>query len=326
MRALGRKRHLGPGFLLGDAHVVGVYDYFAIDWGYRVIPGAKTCADQWPELDRLAARQIDEPALRFGGENDPAAVDPTVNTQVLGSDPIESTDMGLRNIDRVVPMLIPATTNLGQPYYQLDEMYQALLVKRQKELASVAKLVGGVEETRYHAGRVTVPFKPVAADRQRKAVRFLLERGFTRPDALLDEQVLWRIAPYGRTDALQDTNVKLLAQIVDQDVFQRMAEGATFPGAVGSYQGVDLLLDLNEGLFRELKQAQPGIDLYRRDLQRSYVSILMARFSSSKGPSEFRVALRAGLADLALKLDQALKEVRDPQIRGYLKDLRATIE
>ena len=217
--------------------IIGVYDYFAIDWGYRVIPGAKTCADQWPELDRLAAKQLDDPALRYGGENDAADVDPTVNTQVLGSDPIGATDMGLRNIDRVVPMLIPATTDPGRPYYQLNEVYRTLLIKRQKELFSVAKIVGGVEEVRYQAGRGTAPFKPVAAERQRKAVKFLIERGFTRPDALLDPQVLWRIAPYGGADALQDTNQKLLAQLVNEDVFHRMAEAATFPGAVGTLPG-----------------------------------------------------------------------------------------
>ena len=150
-------------------------------------------------------------------------------------------------------------------------MYRTLLVKRQKELSSVAKIVGGVEEVRYQAGRGTVPFTPVAAERQRKAVKFLLERGFTRPDALLDPQVLWRMAPYGGADAVQDTNQKLLAQLVDKDVFHRMAEAATFPGAVGTYQGADLLLDLNDGLFSELKQPRPTIDLYRRDLQRGYV-------------------------------------------------------
>jgi hypothetical protein len=305
--------------------VIGVYDYFAIDWGYRVIRGAKSCADQWPELDRLAARQIDDPALRFGGENDAADVDPSVNTQVLGSDPIESTDMGLRNIDRVVPMLIPATTDLGRPYSQLSEVYRALLIKRQKELSSVAKIVGGVEEVRYQAGRGTVPFKPVAAERQRKAVKFLLERGFTRPDALLDPQVLWRMAPYGGADALQDTNQKLLAQLVNEDVFHRMAEAATFPGAVGTYQGADLLYDLNDGLFIELMQARPVIDLYRRDLQRAYVKLLVSSLSSSEGPSEFRVALRSGLGDLGSKLDQTMSKVRDPKTRAHLKDLRGAI-
>ena len=109
---------------------VGVYDYFAIEWGYRVIPGANDCDAEWPKLDRIAARQVDDPALRFGGENDTAQFDWTVNTQVLGSDPIAATDMGLRNIDRVVAMLIPATTSLGRPYNQLSEVYQALVTKR----------------------------------------------------------------------------------------------------------------------------------------------------------------------------------------------------
>jgi hypothetical protein len=222
-------------------------------------------------------------------------------------------------------MLIPATTNLGQPYYQLSEVYQTLLVKREKELLSVAKIVGGVEEVRYHAGRGTVPFTPVRAERQRKAVKFLLERGFTRPDALLDPQVLWRMAPYGGANALQDTNQKVLTQLVNEDVFHRMAEAATFPGAVGTYQGVDLLLDLNDGLFSELKQARPTIDLYRRDLQRGYVTHLVSSLSSSDGPSEFSVALRSGLADLASKLDQAAKKVRDPHTRGHLRDLKAAI-
>jgi dienelactone hydrolase len=86
-----------------------------------------------------------------------------------------------------------------------------------------------------------------------------------------------------------------------------------------------MLLDLNDGLFSELKQARPTIDLYRRDLQRGYVALLVSSLSSSGGPSEFRVALRSGLSDLANKLDQATKKVRDPQTRAHLRDLRAAI-
>jgi len=305
--------------------VIGVYDYFAIDWGYRVIPGAKSCADERPELDRLAARQLDDPALRFGGENDPAGVDPTVNTQVLGSDPIASTDMGLRNIDRVVPMLIPATVELGEPYYQLSEVYQVLVAKRQKELSSVAKIVGGIEETRYQGGRGGMPFRPVDADTQRKAVKFLLARGFTRPDALLDPEVLWRMAPYGGANALEDTNARLLAQLVDAGVFHRMAEAATFPGAKGAYRGTDLLVDLNDGLFSELGQARPVIDLYRSDLQREYVNLLVASLASSHGASEFSSALRSGLDDLASKLRHGEEKVDDSRTRAHLNDLLATM-
>ena len=307
---------------------VGVYDYFAIDWGYREIPGAHNCDEEWPELDRLAARQVDEPALRFGGENDSADVDPTVNTQVLGSDPIAATDLGLRNIDRVVPMLLAATTDLGRPYDQLEEFYRALLAKREKELSSVAKLIGGVEETRYEAGRGSVPFNPVSAQRQRKAVEFLLERGFTRPEALLNPDVLWRIEPAGGEDALQATNSRLLDQIVDADVFHRMAEAAMAPGASGSYQGADVLKDLSEGLFAELRAPHPKIDLYRRDLQRRYVAILISRLSSDDdgSESELSAAARGALGDLVSALEQATKKVSDSRTRLHLKDLRATID
>ena len=127
-------------------------------------------------------------------------------------------------------MLIPATTDLGRPYSQLSEVYATLLVKRQKELLSVAKIVGGVEEVRYHAGRGTVPFTPVPAERQRKAVKFLLDRGFTRPDALLDPQVLWRMAPYGGADAVQDTNQKLLAATGQQRRVPSHGRGGDLPG------------------------------------------------------------------------------------------------
>jgi len=186
-------------------------------------------------------------------------------------------------------------------------------------------MVGGVDEVRYQAGRGTLPFSPVPAEQQRKAVKFLVDRGFARPDALLDPQLLWRMSPYGGADAVQDTNQKLLAQLVNKDVFHRMAEAATFPGAQDTYDGADLLSDLNDGLFSELKQARPTIDLYRRDLQRAYVMLLLSSLSSSDGPSEFRVALKSGLGDLGNKLDQASKKVRDWPTRAHLKDLKAAI-
>jgi hypothetical protein len=58
--------------------------------------------------------------------------------------------------------------------------------------------------------------------------------------------------------------------------------------------------------------------MYRGDLQRGYVTLLLSSLSSSEGPSEFRVALRSGLDDLGSKLDQAAKKVRDPRTRAHL--------
>jgi hypothetical protein len=350
----------------------GPYDYFAIDWGYRQYGNGMTFDDEWPLLDRLAAKQLEDPMLRFGGEDAVATLDPGVTTQVLGSDPVAAADMGLRNVDRVAGMLIPATTQTGRDYQRLAEMYQALLVKRDNELGAVAKLVGGVQETRYQGGRGSAPFAPIPAERQRQAVKFLVDRAFTTPKYLLDPEVLMRITPTGGMDTLQGSNVKLLSKLLRPGVFNRMAEAKMLAAGKGVYTGIDMLRDLNDGLFSELDRQQPAVELYRRALQRNYVTLLMVssgaiddpgdastniddsvrdggtprrklskdlaylsspladtarQYTAARGrPSEFRSAVHAGVNHLAIKMDQAMKKIKDPDTLAHLRDLRGELE
>lgn len=354
----------------------GHYDFFAIEWGYKPIGGGMTCDDEWPMLDGMAARQIDEPMLRFGGEDAVAQFDAGVSTQVLGSDPIAAAALGLRNVDRTVALLLPATTERGHDYSRTAELYHQLVVTRHNQLLAVTKLVGSMEEIRYQALRGEIPFRPVPAARQRSAVGFLLERAFSTRQVLLDPDVLGRITPFGQADALQGSNVQLLSRLIAPAVFERMAESAERGDASAGYTGSDLLRDLNDGLFAELRQARPQITLYRRQLQRNYIRLLLAasgaisagedatsdidddggwdreqggrkrrgakrtiaasitstlaetgaQYRSGSGPSEFRVAARAGLEHLREKLDKALAKVRDPVVRAHLKDLRAELD
>ena len=224
----------------------------------------------------MAARQVTERMLRFGGEDEAALIDPTVTTAVIGSDPIAATDLGLRNVDRVMRILVSATTTEGRDYAQLAEAYQVLVMHRYRQLDAVARLVGGVVETRYGAGRGGVPYVPVDPALARAAVRFLMLRGFTMPVQLLDPNVLQRIAPDDASDALQGTNVKLLERLLDPAVFQRLSEATLLTPSANPYLGVDLLRDLNAGLFDELAWAPVKVGFYRRELQRNYVQLLVS--------------------------------------------------
>ena len=140
----------------------------------------------------------------------------------------------------------------------------------------MARLVGGVEETRYEADRGGLPFAPVDAARARAAVQFLVARGFATPARLLDPNVLRRIVPDGGSDPLQGSNLKLLQRLLDPGLLQRLA-GATLllPGAT-PYLGPDLLHDLDQGLFEELRRLPVEVGFYRRELQRNYVQLLVA--------------------------------------------------
>lgn len=278
----GDKAELFPKF--------GPYDYFAIDWGYRQFSehqgagGAMSCDDEWPMLDNLAAAQVKDRQLHFGGEDAIAPLDPSINTNVLGSDPVAAADLGLRNIDRTAALLVPATTRLGRDYALLADMYYALVQQRHRELAAVAKIIGGVEETRYQGGRGSTPFHPVSPARQREAVRFLIDRAFAPPEALLNPEILARITPTGGDDALQGSNIKLLQQLLDPGVFVRMVEASSADKKTKAYMGLDLLEDLNRGIFSELAAATPKIDPYRRQLQRNYITVLLVASGEISDP------------------------------------------
>jgi len=305
----------------------GPYDYFAIEWGYKqfthiaVVDGkriqqAMSSDTEWFRLDQLAAQQVTNPMLRYGGEDDAAAVDPQVGMHVVGGDPIEAADLGLLNIDRVMPMLIPGTTQLGGSYERMAELYDTLITQRHRELLAVVKLVGGVEETRYQAGRGAAPFQPAPAARQRAAVKFLVDRAFATPSALLDRDVLYRMAPYAGANALQGANVQLLRRLLGTGVFERMAEARELDPAAKGYTGIDMLYDLNDGLFRELEAPAPVIELYRRNLQRNYVLLLLVATGAENDPEGASNAIDTRNADTSSPLSLEARHIASQSQRA----------
>jgi len=266
----------------------------------------------------------------------------------------------LKNIDRVARMLVPATDRLGRDYSRLGELYEALIKKRDSELGAVAKLVGGVEEMRYQGGRGSAPFKPVPPERQKAAVRFLVDNAFNVPTALLDNELVFRIAPTRTQDPLQGSNIQLFSQLLRTGVFQRMAEARGYWADRPPYVGLDLLKDLNyrrtvqrsyvmrlkvvTGEFRDPNEAAStsieNEELDRGSVRRSRKKAAwsIAQFNSSLADtahsysviagaaSEFRAALRVGVNHLGAKIQKKLKTVQDAETKAHLRDLLAELE
>lgn len=305
---------------------IGPYDKFAIEWGYKPLPGKVRPEDEKYDLDQIAARQVDNPMLRFGGENATAEVDPTVQTEDLGADPIEATYYGLKNIARVVPLLIPATTKFGEDYTLLREMYGELLGQRQRELNHVAKLIGGVVETNYHAGRGGEVFAPVPKARQAQALQFLLTHAFQTPRELLVPAILNRIEPNGAVDRVLNGQQALLNSLLADARVRRMIDNQAMNGS-RAYTVLEMVTDLQNGIWSELSQGTPVVDLYRRNLQRAYLQTVRSRVTGEgAAQNELRPVLLGSLRDLAATIDRALPKTADRSTRLHLQDCRAEIE
>jgi hypothetical protein len=312
--------------------VVAAYDCFSIDWGYRPIAEAKTPYDEVPTLDEWAARQLKEPWLRFGGEDGPASVDPTVLTENIGSDAVEATSLGLKNLDRSLDYVVEATTTKGEDFALLEEVYQAILTHERSWFAAVAKQVGGVRENRTLAGRGGETFVRVPKEKQQEAVRFLIDHALVTPKRLLNPAIVRQFRYAGVANDVLAMQKGVLRNLLNHGRLSRLFDAEVL-APDGAYTVVELVNDVQNGIWVELKDEQPRIEPLRRELQRDYLDILKHEFeqaSSGNNPaeraSELRAAARAALRDLAKRINTALPNVKDSTTRVHLEDSLSEIE
>jgi hypothetical protein len=308
-----------PGDGAGLMPKVGPYDYFAVNWGYRQLPKE---ADEKAELEKLVKVQIDQPMFRFGDPN--AAVDSTQQTEDLGSNAVEATRLGLRNLERVAGYLVKATSKPGKDYELLSVEYGALLAQWSREMGHVANVVGGVQEINLYYGDANRRYFPNPADYQQQAVSFLLEHALTTPNDFIGQDILSRLTAEGTAQRILTAQNAVLRSLVSSRRLERLAE-IEQSSTNAAYSPAKLFMDLRDGLFRELGSQPADIDLYRRNLQRSYVDLLSANLKppavNSDLPAYSRAELEA-IRELIRKTDVSRTR---PVVQMHFKDLTARI-
>ncbi len=328
-----------------DAYLIpkiGPYDLFAVEWGYRPFRGVDTPDEERPHLNRIAARQETEPYLRFG---DADGVDPSAQTEDLGADAVAATRYGLKNIARVADFLLSATTEEGEDYSLLRELYQELIGQRNRELGHVANVVGGVTRTRRVAGQQGAVYDPVPREKQKEAVGLLVTDAFRTPLEILKPDILALIEPSGTAERVLQGQRNVLATLLDNGRLARIVNIQALPGtSYRPYRLSEMMADVRTGIWTELGGRKVSADLYRRNLQRAYLDLLNTKLNpppvpsapagmpaavvmsmSTPLPGEARAIMRAELHDLDALLASALPNAADREMRAHIQDCRYRI-
>jgi len=319
---------------------VGPYDVFAIRWGYTPIPGAATPEAELPVLDEWARAQDSVPWYRFATTGAKGS-DAGEQTESVGaSDPVRSTRLGIRNLERTVPLILPAAMGSGRGNEDVSRLYQRVVRQWATELANVTRLVGGMETQEKYGSQPGPRFVPVPGKRQREAVAFLNEHAFETPHFLLDQSILRRLEPEGALSRIRSRQAAILADLLDNGRMLRLVEiEALAPRGADVYPLTDMLRDVRRGVFRELASERVRIDAFRRNLQFAYLEEVgkklnpgsESRSSSSSGgpripvPDEAKALLRAELSDLDAAARQAIPRAADRATRAHLQEVRRRI-
>ena len=193
---------------------IGPYDHWATVWGYQPIPGADSPDAEKETLDAWAREQDDTPWYRFNTAGSQGA-DPGQLTEAVGdADAVQSTALGVRNIERVAAMLLDATHVPGDPYDDLDGLYGRLVGQWATEMNHVAAIVGGFSSQQKHIGQDGVRFTPIPREIQAEAVAFLNDQAFATPMFLIDKELLRRIEPVGALERLRSGQARVLRTLL----------------------------------------------------------------------------------------------------------------
>jgi len=298
---------------------VGIYDFHAIKWSYSPLPADR----EEMILDEWASESLKDPRLAFGGEDLSAAVDPMVQTQNIGKERVEATRLGLANLKIAMANLVPAYKKGAKNYDGLYDRWMEMLGIRFDYLESVAKEIGGREETRSNI-KHEPQFKPVPAARQRTAAKFLVKEGLNWDPVYYSNGVLPNAIPFNLSFSMRAYQRNTLNTLFDPMRLGLMSDAKMDEDDEMPYSITEYMDDIVTGVFSEVDtKSNPSV--LRRALQRDFFTVanklftvnhtdtsrlyeamgapgfIVEAMSSSIG-SDARIALRVALQKLEAKL------------------------
>ncbi|HEX3743996.1 MAG TPA: zinc-dependent metalloprotease [Bryobacteraceae bacterium] len=322
---------------------IGPYDIYATMWGYKPIPGATTADEEKPTLNKWSKEQDDKPWLRFSTAN-AAGSDPGDETEAVGdADAVKATALGVKNLQRVSKMLMTATAwKDGDTYDDLSEMYGRVITQWQTEMNHVTQVVGGFNSQEKVVGQEGRIFSLVEKQRQAEAVKFLVDNAFTPPMWMVDEEILRRIEAVGVLDRIRNAQQAVLNSLMNSARFGRLVEQETLDGS-RAYSPVEFLTTVRKGVWKELDNPQVKIDAYRRNLQRSYLTLINNKLNPAPAAAGGAAAAgrggrgggasgdeqpmyRAELRSLKSAITAAVSKAGDPETKAHLEASRDEID
>lgn len=313
---------------------IGDYDKWAIKWGYSYFKDAKDEDAEKALLNEMTKEAYKNRRLWFGTETNP--YDPRYQTEDLGDNAMKASDYGIKNLKRILPNLIEWSKENGEDYDELNGLYNSLTGQYRRYMGHVTKNVGGIYETPKTYDMEGNKYEVVPSSIQNEAVAFLNEQLFKTPKWLLDQNVLSKIKPENGVEAIKSIQDGTLSSLLAGDRLVRLLETSSQNKA--NYSVDELMSDLRKGIFSEIRANAP-IDIYRRNLQKLFVSKLIETMSTEKTNVTFFSGRRIVLADtdipsiargqlneLKNQLKAAAAGSSDRLTKFHLNDLVARIE
>ncbi|MEH2286006.1 zinc-dependent metalloprotease [Nostoc sp.] len=311
--------------------VVGPYDEWAIEYGYKKFP-ATALEVRIPESEKSFLNQIalasPQPELSYATDEDIWDINPLANVWDMSSDVLLYSQWQMDNARFMWQRLNEGYLSKTESYTNLRLKFNKVFKYYFRNATLLSKYIGGQSFRRLHTSDDAWAFIPVSLLKQRQALTKLQKYVFAEDAFSFSPQLLNQLAPsrwehwgssapnnrldYPIHDRILSFQSAILRSLLDSDRLNRLQdiELKTLPGEALSIP--ELFDTLQTGIWTEV--FTPGepkpISSIRRSLQREHLNILLQMMlGTTNTPEDGRTLAWYKLRQLQKAIDVRLKQL-----------------
>ncbi|MFN7016241.1 MAG: zinc-dependent metalloprotease [Fimbriimonadales bacterium] len=319
---------------------IGPYDYWAIEYGYRIFPDAKTPEAERPYLLEIARRNT-EHGLAYETDDYADRFDPYVTRFDLGKEPLDYWELVIKDAHELLEVLPTRVPGPGETYYDFTRYFFGTLASFSRAAVQLSRFVGGLQIRRNFATdpNAQPPLEPVSADKQRRALQLLATYIFSESAFNIPKRLYLNLAPnpFGGgsaippdapvRDILSNIQRLTLTRLLAPDTLRRVANNEF--KAVDERNALTMaeLFDTLQGVIWSEAQSNRAVPALRRQLQRAHLQTLVDILTKNTGvPEDARMLARYYLRQLREQLTKQLPRVRDTYTHAHYSEAIDTID
>lgn len=254
---------------------LGVYDYYAIEWGYKYFPNQMGYKKESLELQKFVDKHQGDPFYRYGLQQTSTRYDPSAIEEDLTNNPVQAATYGMKNLNVILKNLdkwIPDNEDTKRK----GELYNEILSQAFIYVRHVYANVPGIYLYQTSESSGLPRYKVVPKQQQRESALWLLKQARTFGE--MGNDTIERKLAFGsnRPFKVMARDVQSLAMIATSKL------GLSYYLDSTSYSPLEYCEDVYNDVFGKTIEGNEQFSVADLSMQRLYVDYLLSGVNDVK--------------------------------------------
>lgn len=254
---------------------LGVYDYYAIEWGYKYFPNQMGYKKESLELQKFVDKHQGDPFYRYGLQQTSTRYDPSAIEEDLSNNPVQAGTYGMKNLNVILKNLdkwIPDNEDTKRK----GELYNEILSQAFSYVRHVYANVPGIYLFQTSESSGLPRYKVVPKQQQRESALWLLKQARTFGE--MGNDTIERKLAFGsnRPFKVMARDVQSLAMIATSKL------GLSYYLDSTSYSPLEYCEDVYNDVFGKTIEGNEQLSVADLSMQRLYVDYLLSGVNDVK--------------------------------------------